>query len=727
MALTSFQTDATGRIWQRVLPLLLLTACASKPPAAERGSGFAAGSMAAETPAIITAMPTCAADNMFCESPGMTATTPMGPGTASTGPTNCGSVPLELQPAGVNVMIAVDGSASMAMRWSSVETAIRSLRKNNTTAAFGMQLFWADAIDVWSGQTNMNTSNNSCSAVHSHLLEPSARSADELITFLGTGPKGGMITGRYEVSPVLDALSDFLANAPKLLDPQKTNYLLLVTTGNDNCFGAGFVSRDDKLTAYEKLAIELNKLNIRTIPIGVDAPSSSDPNMGRFTGMSGGMGMPLATDYEVLETLLKYGGSALKQVPRIDTPAKLTELVSEVGQAVANCRFEIPDTLDSRAALNPFELSFSINKKPVPRDRHQANGWDFVSGSTKQVEFFGQACQALQAGQAVQANKTCEQNICGTAAVSVETKPREVLLLLDSSASRIECTDGSLDCLSLPGTAGRPLTYWETVEHAVASALVAPVNDDVRFGLQFFPNKTAEALSCEVAAQPEIAPAPSEQIAIMKSMLEKLPFGLSPVVGVMESVAAAPGTLADPGVVGAVVLLSDGGDNCSGAMQPEIVSRLGAAAKKLLTAGVRTYAIRYGSAESETAAQAEQLTAVVTQGGTALSGKTAYIDAKSEKELNDALAAISDRIASCTFALGGLQTKVDKSRANLFLNGESIGFDAKATKEEGWNWVDADRTAVELYGQACTAFKTNRQTRVVVEFGCEPVVIKGPD
>jgi hypothetical protein len=213
----------------------------------------------------------------------------------------------------------------------------------------------------------------------------------------------------------------------------------------------------------------------------------------------------------------------------------------------------------------------------------------------------------------------------------------------------------------------------------------------------------------------------------MRQMLEKLPFGLSPVVGVMESVAAAPGKLADPNVIGAVVLLSDGGDNCSGDTQRQIVTRLGTAAKKLADAGVKTYAIRYGSKEGETAEQAEQLDAIATNGGTAaMSGTTKYIDAKDGMQLSDALAAISDKLATCSFKLGDVKAQVDKSRTNLFLNGEQIGFDSKGTKQAGWNWLDAEKTTVELYGEACSTFKTSRRSRVQVEFGCEPVVIDGP-
>ena len=47
---------------------------------------------------------------------------------------------------------------------------------------------------------------------------------------------------------------------------------------------------------------------------------------------------------------------------------------------------------------------------------------------------------------------------------------------------------------------------------------------------------------------PEIPPGDANEIMIMRQMLEKLPFGSSPVVQVLEYVAASPGVLADPNV-----------------------------------------------------------------------------------------------------------------------------------------------------------------------------------
>jgi hypothetical protein len=651
----------------------------------------------------------CSDDNPFCDDDKSTPAAP-----------TCGNEPIDLDPVGVNVMIAIDGSASMGTHWTRIQSALKGLREAHPESAFGLQLFWGELQqDIAAAQSKANW----CGKTNNRVLEPGDNPASKLIEFLGTTPPGPrFLGGLYETSPVIEALNYYLKNPSKLADPKRTNYLLFVTDGNDNCFGAVFTNKEDKLIAYEKLAIELGKLNIRVIPVGFD--SASAPDRGGVFGAT-----PANTDLDVLSTLLEHGGSGLTEVPTVEDPTKLADVIAQVGQTVRNCRFEIPDALDPTVGLNPFELSFVINGMTVPRDRHRREGWNFVDGNTSQVELFGKACEAVRNKASIVAQKTCSEKVCGTASVKVETKPRVVQFLFDVSASRIECADGTLNCLMLPGSAGRTsLTYWETVEHALAESLVAPINDDVEFGLQFFPGKAADQFSCDVATEPEIPPAQGTEITILSQMLEKLPFGLSPVVQVLENVAAAPGRLADPDVQGAVVMLSDGGDNCSGAPQAQIVERLGAAAKKLHDEGVDTYVVRYGAPAGNTREQEAQLRAIVENGGTARTDPSdptlkPYVDAADDAALTAALSEISNTLASCSFALDGLPRDADKSKVNLYLNGETIPFDMAGAKEQGWSYVDAARTTIELYGDSCTAFKTNRKTSVIVELGCAPVIV----
>lgn len=655
-----------------------------------------------------SAVEVCPASNPYCRDDASVVVAP-----------SCGNQAIDLTPVGVNVMIAVEGAASMMPHWQRIQTAVKGLRDNHPDSAFGLQLFWGELATFESGTAK----NNWCGETQNRVLDVGDNSGQALVDFLGPMPPGpSYVGGIFETSPVIEPLNYYLQNASKLADPHRTNYLVFITSGNDNCFGSLFTNKADKLVAYEKLAVELGKLNIRVLPVGFDA--SSGPDASGFFG-----GTTNKTDFDVLGTLLKFGGTGLPTVPRVDDPATLGDVIQQVGQSVRNCRFAIPATLDPTQSVNPFALDFAVSGVKVARDRHDVEGWNFVDGNTSQVELFGSACQAVRGAAPLTAQKTCGDDVCGTASVKVETKPRAVLFLLDASASRISCTDGTDGCLMLPDSPDRTsLTYWETVQHALGESLVAPINDDIEFGLQLFPAKAAASFSCDVAATPEIPPVQGSEISIMSQMLEKLPFGFSPVVQVLENVAAMPGRLADPTVQGAVVMLTDGGDNCSGATQDEMVARLGSASAKLLSAGVKTYVIRYGAADGDTPEQDAQLRAVVEMGGTATIDPanpkaTPYVDAKDDAALTAALASISNTLASCSFALDGLPDNVDKDAVNLYLNGEVIPFDHKQTKAAGWGWSDATQTAIELYGGSCTAFESNRKTSVIVELGCQSVLV----
>jgi hypothetical protein len=648
----------------------------------------------------------CPEDNPYCES---------GDGDAS----DCGNTPIDLTPAGVNIMVAVDGAASMATHWTKIKNAIRDLRAAHPDAAMGVQLFWGEIADWTSGWEK----NNWCGATKNTFKDVSSATADQLVKVLGDAPPGGSygLGGLWETTPVIEPLNYYLEHATKLADPERTNYLLFITNGNDNCFGSVFAQATDKLLAYQKLAVELGKRNIRIIPIGFDA--SAVPGSTGVIGTVNGN-----TDLEVLSTLLMYGGSGLKSVPKVDDPDKFSDVLAEVGKSVRNCRFVIPDALDPEKGVNPFQLDFEVNGRLVKRDRTHQEGWNFVEGDATQVELFGQACQALQGKAKLEARKTCESNVCGTASIKVETKPRAVLFAFDVSTSRIQCTDGTTSCQVAPQLGMRPsVSYWEAAGHAVNQALVAPINDDIEFGIQFFPAKTSSALSCEVAAEPEIPCADGTEISVMSTILEKLPFGSSPLSQVLQSIAAAPGRLAEPDVKGAVVVLSAGGDNCAGVEQSALLEQLGAASKKLLEANVQTYVVRYGLPSDKTPENEAQLRAIVENGGTDLSAgdpeKLPYVDAKDDAELNQALARISDSLASCSFGVEGFSEDADKANANLYLNGQGIPFDREHAAQEGWDWTDANQNAIQLFGEACNAFKNNRRTSVIVELGCAPIVL----
>ncbi|HEX6242080.1 MAG TPA: VWA domain-containing protein [Polyangiales bacterium] len=640
--------------------------------------------------------------------------------------TNCGNEVVDLTPTGVNVMVAIDGSASMRAHWPRVRDAVARLRKENPQSSFGIHLFYGAVVE---NLDELFEKNNLCGKTQNKVLDVGERSEQELLDYVGMMPPGPN-TRILPTSPLVEPINYYLTNPTKLSDPTRTNYLVVVSDGVDNCFGSSFAGASDKRLALEKLAVDLNKKNIRVLPISFVA--------GQMTNANGMPSVAVQARIDALDTLAKFGGAGIEKALVANKPEDLGTAISQAGQRAGNCRFSIPASLDPSKGLNPFELTFSVNGQALSRDRRNTNGWNFVGGTTTEVELFGQACEAVRSGVKVEAKKSCSRQVCGTAAVQVETKPRAVLYLLDSSASRLECQSGDpLRCLLPQGNTTMPdFSYWDIVATSLGRSLVAPINDDIQSGLQFFPAKTSGLFSCEVGDMPEVPTTERSQITIMSKMLERLPFGRSPVVAALKSVADSPGMLADPKISGAVVMLTDGGDNCnaqgeegmSAANQAAVVASLEASADKLLQAGIKTYVVRFGNPAAKTPEQEAQLRAIVTKGGTATidpndASKPPYVDAVDATALDAALAKVSDRLASCTFAVEGIAMNVDKSKANLYLNGELIRFDQVGQALDGWSWANPEKTAIELHGNACTAFKTNRKTSVGVEFGCPSEVL----
>jgi hypothetical protein len=621
----------------------------------------------------------------------------------------CASAPLDLRPSGVKVVVAVDGSKSMNTFWTQVRDSVRRMMDANPTIQFGADLFWADVVESFEEGVKRI---NACGDTEHKLLELGYNQGAQLETLFGSEPPGPGVSF-WDFTPVADPLNYYLTHQTPLSDPNTTNYLVLISDGNDNCFGNFWAGEADKRNAYEKLARELVKKNIRVLPIGFNAASDQQMILGGA----------VATDFGALDTIALHGGTGVEKALAADDPAQLAQAFATVSQRISSCRFQVPATSADKP-VNPFSLGFELNGTPVVRDRTDKEGWNFVRGQVSEVEFHGQACQAVRAGVPLVAKQACNtEQLCGSATTRVSAKPRAVQYLLDRSGSMGACSIGFLDCI--PGlTPG--LTWWGVAARAISTAVTAPVNDDVEFGLKYFPDRGD--LTCTVSDGPAVACAAGTSIDVLGDVLHTLPGGATPLIAALENVAAAPGRLVEPDVSGALILISDGGESCEAIDQATKVQRIEAAARTLHAAGVRVFAVRFGEKGLDFADQDAQLRALVREGGTATGdpndpNNVPYLEAPDADALNASLGTISQELASCALELGTLDPQADKSQVNLYLDGDVIPFDSKGARQSGWGWQDDAKTKLELYGQTCATYKTSRTTSIVIEVGCAPILV----
>ena len=684
--------------------LAVLSACGDERPL-ESGSGGAAGGVDTGAGPGADAggdEPACSPENPFCAD---------GDGGSEPPPPTCPSERFDLVPAGVNVMVAVDGSKSMTTFWTQIRSAIEKMVRDRPDVRFGTDLFWADVVEsVEEGFARLNA----CGDTEHRVLELGRPGSQELAQLFGDAPPGDGVFF-YDFTVVADALNHYLVTPTGLDDPNGTNYLVLISDGNDNCFGNFWASAEDKRLAFEKLTRELVKKNIRVLPIGFNGASDQVTLDGR----------PTTTDFDALDVIAKHGGTGLDKALAADDAAGLAQAIETVSRRVASCRFKIPAAVGSARKINPFELTYWLNGLEVPRDRSGKNGWNFVAGDVAEVELFGDACEAVRAAVPLEAKRTCKPSeICGRAASKVEAKTRAVQYLVDRSLSMADCSAGFLGCV--PGlTPG--LTWWGVAAKAIASSVSAPLNDDVEFGLKYFPDPNGEG--CAVTDGPQVAPSAGTAITVIGDVLERLPTGSTPLLAGLESVARSPGRLAEAGVAGAVIVVSDGGESCEPVDQATKVARLTEAARTLQARGIKVFAVRFGNKGLDFADQDAQLRAIVKHGGTATGNpddpnNVPYLEAPDAAALTTALGSISQALASCALRVGELDAEADKTQVNLFLDGDVVPLDKQGQKRDGWGWLDDARTQIELYGATCERFKSSRVTSIVVEAGCEPIFVQ---
>jgi hypothetical protein len=655
-----------------------------------------------------TFVPTCTPENMFCRPPVVYSDA----GT-TTAPA-CAGKTVKIEPVGVNVMLAVEGSYAMRAHWGVVQNAMKTMLETNSDANYGAHLFWADVADFEEQVEKINI----CGKTENHVLDVKPEQLQATLNHLGPAPPGP--GGRwFSLRPVVDPLRYYLDNKTALENPNTTNYLIFISNGVDNCFGTFLTAPEDKKLVYEKLGIELQKKNIRVLPIGFEGATEERTIDGNL------MPTRLMTDFSALDILAENGGSGLKKALAADSPEQLSQAIAQVAQATRSCRFKMPETLDPKNNLNPFALTFLVSGNPVPRDRVHTQGWDFVLGNTSEVELFGDACAAVKAGRPIEARQDCGlDKVCGTAATRVTAKSRAIQFLLDRSATMgLTCVgagnDDPLGCIT-----GFYPTLWEEAGRALAKSIVSTVNDDAEFGLQYFPNPQTD---CEVSPMPEVPPTQSSEIAMLASMVSTVALGFTPLVPAFETIASNPGRLGEAGVTGALILLTDGGggNTCIEATPDQVVTRLGQAAARLRERGIKTYAVHFGPRLADFPQEDAQLRAIVSNGGTATGNATdpnniPYLEAPDPAKLNEILKGVSEQLASCEFTVKSDHPDADKDKVNLYIDGEVIAFDKMDAKQNGWGWLNAERTDITMYGEACTRFKNSRATSIVVEFGCVP-------
>ena len=271
---------------------------------------------------------------------------------------------------------------------------------------------------------------------------------------------------------------------------------------------------------------------------------------------------------------------------------------------------------------------------------------------------------------------------CGAEDFPISPLPPNLMLVMDRSGSMGDV---------VPNSGGQ--SRWQVAQAAVDSVLTA-YDGKINFGLVLFSACTAGGCAPGTTIEPIGSATATISQDIANTQL--CDSGDSEtVIGGTLAALVGDASLQAPGRDNAVMLLTDGQDNCGGGGAEAAAALLAQAVP------VKTYVVGF-SGDVNVA----ELDAIAQAAGTA-----PYYQADDAAQLDAALQAIAGSVATCTYTLAN----PPDSQIYVFFNRDPAGL--ANDPNNGWTYDPATGT-LTFHGAACDSLKAGTVTAIDVVFGC---------
>ncbi len=276
---------------------------------------------------------------------------------------------------------------------------------------------------------------------------------------------------------------------------------------------------------------------------------------------------------------------------------------------------------------------------------------------------------------------------CGEKDFKITALPPNLMIVLDRSGSM-----GG----SVPNSGGK--SRWQVASEAIA-ALTASFAGKINFGLTPFSACTGNGCAPGVITNAIGASAAQINATIAGTTLCNSGDPETVIGGTLQGFVGDQ-SLQQPGRDNAILLITDGADNCGGGGAGAATALLGQAVP------VTTYVVGFSGDVNKS-----ELTAIAQAAGTA-----PYYQADDATQLNAALSKIASGVASCTYTLdgvppsGGLFVFFDKNPAGVPADGNN-----------GWSY-DPTSNTITFHGSSCDQIKKGTVTQIDVIYSCSQPV-----
>jgi len=328
----------------------------------------------------------------------------------------------------------------------------------------------------------------------------------------------------------------------------------------------------------------------------------------------------------------------------------------------------------------------------------------------------------------VRADRPDAPSVDGCTPQVVDATPSsvELLLLADRSTSMER---------DLLGGSGSP-RRWDVLRDALAATLPR-YQDRIAMGLQFFPGIGGTGI-CAVGATPDLNPGLSQALPVLMRFSRTEPNGRTPTwLGVQSAGRYLLGRAA-PRRFRAILLATDGAPNCNGALDgarctctalggtgqqqceddPSLClddGRTVSEVARLAAQGIPTYVVGIdGDNQPELITVLSQLAVAGGRPNPATATRP-YYSVRRPADLLSAFDQIQRQVSRCVF---GVPSAVPpNATVSVTLAGAALARDPD--RQNGWDWTDAERTTLTLFGAACDRASSGA-TSVRLRLGCDP-------
>lgn len=300
-----------------------------------------------------------------------------GPGQADAGDVmngECARQDFDLQRRPAEILIVLDRSASMKdppsggsgmSKWDLVVPGVNEVvSATDASVSWGLKVFPE-------GEGSECVAGSVTSAIPVGIAAANAKAVTAAVS---------ATTDEGNGTPTGDAIKAAVAYLKTLTDPNP-KFILLATDGEPSCAGSTKGSSAARPYAVQAVA-DAATAGFKTFVVGVattkDTATQALNDMAVAGQMARGDANPLATKYYLAST-----------------KDELVQSLKQITGQVSSCIFDL-----SKKPPDPTNIAVHVNGMKAPQDPTHANGWDYTSTSSMQVEVFGAWCEQIKAATA---------------------------------------------------------------------------------------------------------------------------------------------------------------------------------------------------------------------------------------------------------------------------------------------------------------------------------------